>query len=60
MTAKAEALDALSRMLARLREDKPLDGYDRAMFAAATSYAHEQVEKIAEVKRARKAKVATT
>jgi pyruvate-formate lyase-activating enzyme len=58
-TPKAEALDAIAKLLARFRDRRPIDGLEFHTLAATAAYAHEQVEAIQEVKRVRKPKAAT-
>lgn len=51
---KAEALRALAHLIARLESADPLDGMAQAQLRATAQYARESVERIAELKRARR------
>ena len=53
---KGEALKALRTVIEALAGPEPIDGLRRHQLRATVEYAQEQVEAIAELKRARRAK----
>lgn len=60
MSARDEAVRALSHLIARLGGDQPLDTLERRQLTATAAYAREQVDMIQELKRPRRRRALIT
>ena len=59
-TNRDEALKALEHVIDRLAAAEPIDGLTKYQLKASLEFAHEEIQKIQEVKRARKTKEPTS